>query len=140
MLRSDIVDSARQWLGTPFAHQARVPGQGVDCAQLVLAVAIDLGVIPDPGPDWQRYGRIPRPDIMRQRMEAVLTEIPAADSGPGDVAWMWIRAGVPMHLGIITPGGIIHASADAGRVLETGLGDDMARRIRTYWRFPGLED
>ena len=36
--RTDVVAAAREWLGTPFHHQARLRGVGVDCVGLVIGV------------------------------------------------------------------------------------------------------
>ena len=35
----DVVRMARTWLGTPYHHQGRVKGAGVDCGGLVIGVA-----------------------------------------------------------------------------------------------------
>jgi branched-chain amino acid transport system ATP-binding protein len=39
-----LVAEARCWLGTPFRHQGRIRGQGVDCIGLVLEPARALGL------------------------------------------------------------------------------------------------
>jgi len=31
-----LIDEARTWLGTPYHHQPRVKGVGVDCAMLTM--------------------------------------------------------------------------------------------------------
>ena len=36
---NDIVTEARTWVRTPYHHQARLKGVGVDCAGLVIGVA-----------------------------------------------------------------------------------------------------
>jgi len=59
--RDDIVASARQWLGTPYRHQASLRGVGCDCLGLVRGVWRDLvGPEPEPmrpyTPDWAEAG------------------------------------------------------------------------------------
>ncbi len=44
--RADIVRAAREWLGTPYHHHARVKRAGVDCAMFPLAVYQECGVLP----------------------------------------------------------------------------------------------
>lgn len=44
--RTEIVNQTMQWLGTPYQHRAKVKGAGVDCAQLLIAVYADCGLIP----------------------------------------------------------------------------------------------
>ena len=37
-MKKQIIQTARQWLDTPYHHQARVKGVGVDCIGLVIGV------------------------------------------------------------------------------------------------------
>ena len=43
--------AAKSWLGTPYHHQGRVKGAGVDCGTLILEVYAEAGLVPhiDPG-------------------------------------------------------------------------------------------
>ncbi len=40
--RAGIVEAARQWIGTPYHHQASVRGVGTDCLGLVRGVWRDV--------------------------------------------------------------------------------------------------
>jgi len=52
-MRAAIVAEARSWLGTPYHHQARVRGVGVDCAMLLAEVYEKAGAIPHlPTPEY----------------------------------------------------------------------------------------
>lgn len=44
-VRQRIVDAARGWVGTPYHHRARIKGAGVDCAQLLIGVFAEAGLI-----------------------------------------------------------------------------------------------
>ena len=44
--RQNVLAAAREWLGTPWHHMARCKGAGVDCAQLLIAVYSDCGLMP----------------------------------------------------------------------------------------------
>ena len=44
--RTRIVAAAREWLGTPYHHHARVKHAGADCAMFPLAVYQECGVLP----------------------------------------------------------------------------------------------
>jgi cell wall-associated NlpC family hydrolase len=44
--RSNIVRAAKEWLGTPYHHHARVKRAGADCAMFPLAVYQECGVLP----------------------------------------------------------------------------------------------
>jgi cell wall-associated NlpC family hydrolase len=55
--RAAVVDEATAWIGTPWHHEARVKGHGVDCGQLLAAVFEACGLVPrvevEPYPqDW----------------------------------------------------------------------------------------
>lgn len=44
--RASIVAAAREWLGTPYHHHARVKHAGADCAMFPLTVYQECGVLP----------------------------------------------------------------------------------------------
>lgn len=45
-LREAVLEEANSWLGTPFHHEARIKGGGVDCGQFLLEVYERVGIIP----------------------------------------------------------------------------------------------
>jgi cell wall-associated NlpC family hydrolase len=45
-LRLAVLKEAESWIGTPFHHEARLKGHGVDCGQFLLAVYEAVGVMP----------------------------------------------------------------------------------------------
>lgn len=58
--RVAVIAEARRWIGTPYHHQGRVLGVGVDCATLLCEVYEAVGAIPhvDPGNyphDWHMH-------------------------------------------------------------------------------------
>lgn len=131
---SDIVAAARSWLGTPFHHQGRVKGVGVDCAGLVLGVAAELGIAIE---DRRGYGRRPDSDELQRLVRARLAELALADARPGDVFLAAID-GRAQHLGFVTEHGILHAYAPAHRVVEHRLDLAWAGRIVGAFRLPGV--
>lgn len=146
MRRSDIVARARRELGTPWQHQARLPGVALDCHGFLGVVGTDCGIAE--GPAWladdelMRYGRPPRPDRLLAGARRYLDEIEIADAVEGDVLVLahHQHPRVPTHFAIVTranPRAIIHAEYFAGRVVENGLG---ARWLPTHaFRFRGVE-
>ena len=141
--RIEVLSEARSWIGTPYHHQARLKGHGVDCAQLVIGVGQNLGLIPSYPNRYMNYGRIPRPDFMRARLIEFMDQISFEESKPGDILWMGWRKGLPMHLGIITDHngrGIIHSFFQAGKVVETVLTLDFEILADSYWRYRGITD
>ncbi len=58
--RERVIEEAMGWLRTPYHHQGRVKGAGVDCATLLCEVYEAAGLIPhiDPRPyppDWHLH-------------------------------------------------------------------------------------
>jgi cell wall-associated NlpC family hydrolase len=43
--RAAVVAEAETWLGTPYHHEARIKGHGVDCAQILVGVFANVGLI-----------------------------------------------------------------------------------------------
>lgn len=123
--RADVVTCARSWVGTPYQHQARLKGVGVDCAGLVIGVARELGLIEA---DWdvQGYARQPDGASLRRWCDDSMTPIGRNDMQPGDVVLVAFDA-APGHMGIVADylhGGlsIVHAlGITAKRVIETRL-------------------
>jgi len=152
--RALVVTEARTWLNTPFHHQARLKGVGVDCAMLVRAVGEACGVLTITDEDWKAfagYGRTPNP----RRMEAAMLKFmkPIGDNNleswqPGDVCWLQWRRDLPMHLAIVAVDGasqpgkprwtIIHALSTMGRVIEHGFTEEWRDRVHSWWTFPGF--
>ncbi len=134
--RAMIVAQARTWLGTPFHHQGRVKGVGVDCAGLILGVAAELGVSIE---DRRGYGRQPDSDelILLCRREAA--EIRSSEARPGDFYLMALK-GRPQHLAIATDKGVIHALAPQRRVVEHRLDRYWASCITSAFAFAWAAD
>ena len=44
--RRSVVRAAREWLGTPYHHHARVKMAGADCAMFPLSVYQECGILP----------------------------------------------------------------------------------------------
>ena len=142
--RADVVTLARGWVGTPFHHQARLKGVGVDCVGLVIGVARELGMV-EPGFDVAAYQRTPDGASLMHLAELHMVRLPlGAVLAPGQVVVVSFDAD-PQHLGIVGDyrhGGlsIIHAAALArpGRVIETRLMFSRAMRFVAAFDLPGV--
>lgn len=131
--RADIIRHARTMLGTPFHHQGRIAGRGLDCIGLILVTGRALGLT-----DFELdvYPRLPQGDrLIRTAREAGFIEIEAAL--PGDVLCLRFD-GDPQHLGFLTDRGILHACQRAGSVIEHRIDANWRRRIVARFRFPGV--
>lgn len=102
--RATIVTLARQWLGTPYHHQASLKGVGCDCVGLVRGVWRELyGHEPEPLPaytrDWaEALGR----ETLLEAARRHLVEFPAWEARPGDVLiFRWRRNAPAKHCAIL---------------------------------------
>ena len=141
MMRSQIVQAAREWIDTPFHHQARLKGVGVDCVGLVIGVARELDLVPH-DLDVQGYPRTPDGTSLMATMRQHMTEIDRAVMQPGDVIVVSFDRD-PQHLAILGDyrhGGlsIIHAAGKTGRVIETRLMFSSAMTFVAAFALPGV--
>lgn len=145
--RAEIVAEARSWLGTPYHHQARLKGVGVDCAGLLIGVARNLGMVP-PDMDVSNYPRQPDGVSLLAACDRWMQRVDLRDLLPGDAIAVRFETD-PQHLGILgdyraSGLSIIH-SADQrghvrGKVLEHRLMPFFEGRVVTGYRFPGVLD
>lgn len=143
--RADVVAQARRWLGTPWHHQARLQGVGVDCVGLVIGVARALGLVASDF-DVAAYPRTPAGASLMHLVDLHLVRAPIdAPLQPGQVVVVAFDTD-PQHLGIIGTYrhagllSIIHAAALArpGRVVETRLMFSRAMRFVGAYDLPGV--
>jgi hypothetical protein len=141
---ADVTAAARCWLGTPWHHQGRLIGVGVDCGGLVVGVAARLGLAVEDHPPG--YARVPDGHSLRRVVERQCTRLLRPE--PGAVAlFRW--AAEPQHLAIVSclpeGWGLIHAWAQARRVVEHHwTAEWQARLVRDaagplLYRLPGVE-
>jgi NlpC/P60 family putative phage cell wall peptidase len=120
-----MLAAARGCLGTPFHHQGRVPGVGLDCIGLVIVALRAAGVEVR---DRTDYGR--RPD--GKSLIAALEEHGARrkeNIEAGDIlVFRYDRQ--PQHVALATGSDtMIHSFAPAGAVVETMIGAYWRRRL-----------
>ena len=132
-----IVDKAREYLGTPFHHQGRLKGVGIDCAGLCACVGRELGF---PIKDHTIYARLPDPMALLRTVRANCRQIVSGAAEPGDLLVFWIKhPDRPQHLAIKTAKGMIHTHAGVGRVVETSIDAFWRKRLYGAVSFKGAE-
>lgn len=135
--RAQVLAEARRWLGTPFHHQGRLIGVGVDCVGLVVGVARALGIGVE---DRCGYARLPDGASLAAELQRQLRPLPLGRAAPGDVLLLRIRR-QPQHVGFLGEAAtLIHAYSGADRVVETPLTGWWWQRVLTAYRFPGIEE
>lgn len=133
-----VVAAARDYLGTPYRHQASVIGAGCDCLGLLRGVWRALhGTEPMAIPAYRADLRDPQnAGALRRAAERFLL----VESGPfeaGQVVLFRLGSMVePKHCGILLSAGrFIHAQERLG-VVEANLTEAWSRRIAGRFRFP----
>lgn len=136
MTIDDILDAARQCLGTPFRHQGRLIGFGIDCAGVAVHVARQIGV---GHIDVSGYGRTPSNGQLELSLDSqpCLERVALGDRQAGDLLLMRF-ASDPQHLAICAGDTIIHAYESVGRCCEHRLSSLWAARIVRVYRFWGV--
>lgn len=133
-----IVTEALTWLGTPYHHQGRVKGVGVDCATLLCEVYEAVRLIDhyDPGPyppDWH----------MHQMWQRYLEHIQkfcdqVDDPQPGDIVLYHFGKCISHAAIVVEWPTIIHSYIHQGVILQDGTKGSLARRIAGFYRLRGL--
>ena len=134
--RAEVVAEARRWLGTPYQHQARLLGIGVDCAGVVTEVARALGIATL---DYDGYGRIPHEGLLRRICDERFDRI--AQPEPGCIIVMSFLSGIAQeqHLGILTDADtMIHSYERVGRCVEHRYSSVWRARTRALYRYQGV--
>lgn len=144
--RLEVVRVAREWAGTRYQHQAMLKGVATDCIGLIAGVAYELGIADarpqNRDPAFNGYGRSPDPRLLQRACEQYLDAIDLEDAGCGDILTMAMPPETePKHFAIISavdPMYVIHAYAQARKVVENRVDEHWVRRIIAAWRFRGV--
>jgi hypothetical protein len=133
--RLDVLLKAREYIGTPYVHQGRAKGAGVDCCGLIICVARDLELSTF---DIDGYSRTPPIKTFLKHFQETCTETKAPM--PGDIAIFRIRHQI--HCGIIGnrayQATLIHAYQTVAKVTEHGLDPTWSNLALTYFKFPQI--
>ncbi len=140
--RCAIIAEAREWIGTPYQHQASAKGAGCDCLGLVRGVWRTLyGAEPEAAPaytpDWaERNGA----ETLYEAARRHLIESSLRAAAPGDVLLFRMHAGAPMkHCAILDEGSrIIHAYWGRA-VVRSRFAPWWRARAAAAFSFPDVE-
>jgi cell wall-associated NlpC family hydrolase len=157
--RAELINKAREYVGTPFRHQGRSKGPSgyLDCVGLILCAAEELNLLdvngkPLLGSDYMNYGAQPHKPIVHEICLQRLVHKPAQAMLPGDVVSIR-NPTVACHAAIIATLGsqisMIHVystlrrngphSREAGITAETLLSSGWRSHIEGVFSIPGVE-
>jgi len=136
-----IVAETRDWLGTPYRHQASLKGVGCDCLGLVRGVWRSvIGDEPERAPayapDWaEAASGEPLADAAARHLIAIDRDAFRA----GDVLLFRWRHNLPAkHAAIVTASDKMVHAHDGACVAEVALAPWWRRRLAYAFRFPGV--
>lgn len=141
---SPIAEAALTWDNTPYHHQARVKGVGVDCAQLIAAVAEEVGLIPtgavipvNYSTEWHLHNR---EEVLLQNLEAFGCTKKVGLVPEEDDILCFKYGRCVSHLGIYLGNSLfIHAARNAGKVTVNTLSPETLKRLAFIYIFPNKE-
>lgn len=127
-----MIAAARACAGTPYRHQGRSPGNGLDCLGLIISAVSAIGINVVNTPD---YGRSPRGDVLLDALQGYpLTEVPKTDIQAGDLLVFRFNS-QPQHFGLATgPDTMVHSFSVVGSVVETNIGISWLSRLTHVFR------
>jgi cell wall-associated NlpC family hydrolase len=132
--RADVVAQARTCLGVRFRHQGRTPEQGLDCAGLLVYVMRTLGLTVH---DCLNYSHYPDHQVLTELLHEHLIPVSLHEVQPGDVL-RFVAGRDPVHLGLATDIGVIHAAAPHRKVVEHILAPSPSLRLVEAYKIPGV--
>ena len=137
-----VVETARSWVGTPYAHQASLKGIGCDCLGLLRGVWRELhGTEPREIPNYSSvWSEVSHDEQLMEAASDCMHKMELHLREPGDVIVFRMRANsVAKHVGILaTPQRFFHAY-EGTCVSESSLCDFWRRRIAGVFRFPFVD-
>jgi cell wall-associated NlpC family hydrolase len=131
--REAVLAEVRQWVGTPYHPHGRLPGVGVDCANLLCCVYEGAGVVPEVQPGFYDVGwHLHRnAEVFLDWMERVGAR-QTTDPQPGDCG-VWQFGRTYSHGGILTePGLVAHAYLGRG-VIESRITEEPLLGRPVHW-------
>lgn len=118
--RQEVVKHALGYLKTPYQHQGKAPGVGLDCVGIIECAYAAAGLVI---PLHNNYGREPMGNFLKLTLEKYFK----LTSSPKTADIMLIAYfGVPHHLAIYNDGRMIHSSSATEKVIE--------HRISAAWK------
>lgn len=142
MRRTAIVAAARDWIGTPYQHQASLKGVGADCLGLVRGVWRDvIGPEPETAPAYTDTWRLLRgQEPLAEAARRHMPEIYPHAAQVGDVIlFRMVQGGQARHAAIMSDAGMMIHAYSGHRVMEQEIGAGWRRRIAYAFRFPGVQ-
>lgn len=130
-----IIAAARSAIGTPFVHQGRVSGVGLDCVGLGAHIANTLGIA---YVEQTGYSRRPSDGQLETNLSLQPHLRQVSDMNPGDFLVLRFFKS-PQHFAVFTGDTIIHAWETVGKVCEHRIDEAWRKRVVRIYRLVDAE-
>ncbi|WP_424927681.1 NlpC/P60 family protein [Amaricoccus tamworthensis] len=138
-----VVSKARDWIGTPYRHQASCKGAGTDCLGLLRGLWREIigeepVDIPAYSPDWSETGD---EEVLLDAATLHLKPVARQHAVEGDILVLRMRNNaIAKHVGVLAASQagyptMIHAYSGQG-VTESPLTDSWMRNLAGVFCFP----
>ena len=133
-LQRQIIADARSYVGTPFHHQQRVPGVGMDCVAIPICIAEKRRLHYE---DFRAYGREADGMKLEELLAKCCKPVALDQIQAGHILLFWIqRRNFFQHVGLYTGDGrMVHAHAllTGGQVREETLAPQPGEQRTIDW-------
>ncbi|HKR83575.1 MAG TPA: hypothetical protein VJS37_05335 [Terriglobales bacterium] len=146
--RLQLIEAARKWIQTPYAHKGRKRGKAADCL-FHLSICEQLGIsdkygVPIKADDYPEYDHQPKDSFIHQEAVRRLIRKSASDLLPGDMVILRYGGSVPSHSAIVgefcSPNyntlTLIHC--DGKEIVEHALSRAWKKRVVAAFSFPNI--
>lgn len=135
--REEVCNKALEYLDTPFHHQGRLKGIGIDCAGLIVCIAKELDL---PYADMKNYARIPDGKSLREILKNnTAKEKTLNEAQPGDILLMRFL-NEPQHVALLMPNNqIIHSYMAVDKVTIHNFDDKWKKRVLSVYEYKNIE-
>lgn len=139
-IREKIVVEAKTWLGTPYEHMGKIKHDGVDCAQLLIGIYENIGLLKD-----INVGDYVHDFHMHSNDELYLSNVlkycyKVNDPKPGDIC-LFRYGKCISHAGMIIDfKTIIHSYIRLGVVYDSLSNGQLSSRLEGFYRLNIFKD
>ncbi len=139
-----LVEEAESWIDTPYHHQAKLKSVGVDCCNLIAAIAENTDLIPPVelkpySLQWHLHSKEEKMLKLLEEYGCTKLEVDLQDidSWPIGSILCFKYGRACSHLGLLLPNQqVIHAAIDYGKVVKHYLSADMINRVGAIYSYP----
>ncbi len=143
MKRTEVCKKALEYLNTPYKHQGRLKGVGVDCAGLIYCLAKECNLYKGNIKDKDVFGYARIPDgvnLHKTLKNGTAKEKTIEELKIGDILLISFLK-LPHHIALYMPDNkIIHSYNGVDKVVLHNFDEKWKRRVVSVFEFENIED